>query len=133
MIGPILTALVTPLTNWFTTRQKLNAAKLETKLKIEANKQRLAMDTQTNNHSWEMANLTDKDKILRWGSFILFTAPFIVALFAPHHIELYFQHSLAPIPEWWKKTYMAMVGGIWGISSLKNIVPAIVDQVFKKK
>jgi hypothetical protein len=126
LLGTLFGPIIDFVGGWFTRSQELKAAQWKTKMAIEENKQRLASDKQTYNHEWEMANLQDKDKMLRWVSFILFTSPFLVAMFAPHHMEIYFTKSLAVIPEWWKKTYMAMTGGIWGLSSLKNIVPSLI-------
>jgi hypothetical protein len=132
VISSIFGPIIDFFSDWFSKRQELKAEKWRTKMEIEKNKQRLARDQQNYNHEWEMANLTDKDKILRWVSFILFTSPFLVAMFAPHHMEVYFTKSLSVIPEWWKKTYMAMMGGIWGLSSLKNVVPSLVGQFVNK-
>lgn len=107
-------------------------AKHAMKLAEMQNKARLLADQETNNHAWEMANLTDKDKWLRRLSFGMFAAPFVVAMFAPSHVEVYFHTAINSVPVWWQKTFMSITGGIWGLSSLKNIVPGIVD-VFKKQ
>jgi hypothetical protein len=52
----------------------------EMKKAEKQNKARLLLDTNSNNHEWEMANLTDKDKWLRRISFGLW--------FGPHSIRL---------------------------------------------
>jgi hypothetical protein len=132
-IMAFLSAIGEPLATWMSNRQKLNAEKFLTKMEIEKNKQRLAADKASYNHDWEMANLADKDKALRWISFILFSLPFVIAMFAPEHVKNYFDTSLNAIPVWWEKTYMGMMAGIWGISSLKNALPAIVDGLPKPK
>jgi hypothetical protein len=113
----------------FNQKQK---AKQDLELAELNNKQRLLLDTQSNNHAWEMANLTDKDKWLRRVSFAMFASPFIIAIFAPEHIQYYFEHAIAMVPEWWQKTFMSITGGVWGLSSLKNILPGVVD-MFKKE
>ena len=132
-IGSIISSLIDWVGGWFKNKQELAKEKWKTKIEIEKNKQRLAIDSQSNNHEWEMANLTDKDKMLRWVSFILFSAPFIIALVAPEHVAIYFEKSIKTIPIWWQKTYMAMMGGIWGISSLKNSVPTLVNGMRKSR
>lgn len=93
------------------------------------NRARMLEDTQSNNHEWEMANLTDKDKWMRRISFGMFTWPFIWIYFDPAGAQAYFQILDTFLPEWYKQTYMAMTGGIWGISALKNAVPSLVSGV----
>jgi hypothetical protein len=46
----------------------------EMKKAEKQNKARLLLDTNSNNHEWEMANLTDKDKWLRRISFGIFSS-----------------------------------------------------------
>jgi hypothetical protein len=129
----LITTIIGLVTKTFGNWQSLKTERFNTKMEIEKNKQRLAQDKQTYNHDWEMASLADKDKSLRWVSFVLFSAPFIVAMFAPHHVKDYFDQSLNAIPVWWEKTYMGMMAGIWGIASLKNAIPAIVEGLPKPK
>jgi hypothetical protein len=59
----------------------------------------------------------------------MFTAPFVVAIFSPEQVQQYFDHAIKSVPEWWQKSYIAITGGIWGISSLKNVVPAVIAGV----
>ena len=35
------------------------------------------------------------------------------------------------MPEWWLELFGAMVGGVWGVSALKNTMPASVNGVVK--
>lgn len=117
---PILNGAV----NYFQSGQEIKKAEIE-------NKARLMRDTETNNHEWEMASLADKDRWLRRISFSMFSAPFIWALFDPTGVEVYFTIALSSVPEWWLELYGAMVGGVWGISALKNSMPALVGGVVK--
>lgn len=133
MIVTLLKDVFGIFSGWLSNRQKLAFEKQKTKIVIEQNKQRLAKDRQQYNHEWEMANLADKDRLLRWTSFIMFSAPFVVAIFAPDHIQVYFQHSLKDIPSFWKDTFIAINGGIWGLSSLKNVVPGVIGAFRKGK
>ena len=103
----------------------------EIKKAEKENRARLLRDTQSNNHDWEMASLADKDRWLRRISFSMFSAPFIWALFDPVGVETYFTIALSSVPEWWLELYGAMVGGVWGISALKNTMPALVGGVAK--
>jgi len=103
--------------------------KREIKRAETRNRARLMEDKQSNNHEWEMANLADKDKWMRRISFIMFTWPFIWIYFDPDGARTYFQILDEFLPVWYKQTYMAMTGGIWGISALKNSIPSIVSGV----
>lgn len=112
-------------------RKKLKSAKLDMQLASMQNKARLLADHQSHNNSWEMAQLEDKDKWLRRFSFLAFSAPFIVAIFAPEQVALYFNEAISSVPMWWQKTYMAITGAIWGLSSLKNTVPGLLEGLLK--
>jgi hypothetical protein len=105
------------------------AGKRELKKAEVENRARLLRDKASNNHEWEMANLQDKDKILRWISFCMFTWPFIWIYFDPAASAQYFEILDETMPAWYKQTYMGMTGGIWGLSSLKNVVPSLVNGV----
>lgn len=118
-------------TSWNEGRVKLKEADLNIKLAEKQNKARLLQSTQDNNHEWEMANLTDKDKWLRRISFGMFSAPFVWALFDPEGVRRYFEEALAVMPEWYIQLYAGMVGGVWGFAALKNSVPSIVGGIKK--
>jgi hypothetical protein len=78
-----------------------------------------------------MANLTDKDKWLRRISFGIFVFPLVWAAFDPVAVQAYFQVALTVMPEWYVQIVLSMVGGIWGISVLKNSVPALIGGITK--
>lgn len=118
-------------TSWNDGRVKLKEKKLDIENAVMENKARLLRDTGSNNHEWEMANLTDKDKWLRRISFSMFSAPFIWALFDPGRVSEYFDVALASMPEWYIQLYAAMVGGVWGFAALKNSLPAVVGGIKK--
>lgn len=120
ILGALFGPLVNGLSSWFQGQQQLQAAKLQTALAVEQNKARLAIDTLKCNTSWEMAELAQVDKWMRRISFLMFTAPFVVALFSPTGVKNYFEVAIQAIPHWYCVTYMAITGAIWGISSLKN-------------
>lgn len=131
-IGAIFSTVTNLIGGWFKNKQEIQKANAEMKLAELKNKARLLIDKETNNHAWEMANLVDKDKWLRRISFGIFAAPFFVAIFAPEHVAIYFKDAIGVVPEWWQKTFVAIIGGIWGLSSLKNILPGIIS-AFKNK
>ncbi len=87
---------------------------------IAINKVKLALDENTNNAAWEMAQIEGKDKFLRRVSFFMLSAPFMVAIVAPQAVQDYFTVALAAMPEWYQYTYMSIVGAVWGISEFKK-------------
>ena len=126
---PIISGLIGLGSDHLEGQRKLKQAETD-------NKARLLGDEQSNNHDWEMANLQDKDKWMRRISFAMFTWPFIWIYFDPVGAQEYFILLDNHLPEWYKQTYMAITGGIWGISALKNAIPGVVSGVmtaFRKK
>ena len=124
LLSGVLGPVVTGVKDYVLSKQELKKAEVE-------NKARLLRDKHSNNHEWEMANLRDKDKWLRRISFAVFTAPLIWAAFDPIAVQAYFDVALKAMPEWYVQIVLSMVGGIWGISVLKNSVPALVGGVVK--
>jgi len=124
LIGTLLGPVIGGVKDYVMSEQEIKKAEKE-------NRARLLRDEQSNNHDWEMANLTDKDRWLRRISFGMFSAPFFWALVDPVGVEQYFNVALSAMPEWYIQMYGAMVGGVWGISALKNTAPALVAGVVK--
>ena len=124
LIAGLAKPLIGGVVDYVSTGQEIRKAEKE-------NKARLMRDKASNNHEWEMASLADKDRWLRRISFAMFSAPFIWALFDPVGVETYFTIALSSVPEWWLELYAAMIGGVWGISALKNSMPALVGGVVK--
>lgn len=135
MFVKFLKSLISPVTNTITTfnnnRTALKKADLDIKLAEKENRARLLRDENNNNHDWEMANLTDKDKWLRRMSFTMFALPFVWAFFDPSGVKEYFDVALHAMPAWYIKMFGGIVGGIWGISALKNSVPALIGGIKK--
>lgn len=128
-----LSWLVSPLVDgfksWNDGRVKLKKANLDIQLAEKENKARLLRSREDNNHEWEMANLTDKDKVLRRVSFAIFSAPFLWAMYDPVAVREYFDVALASMPEWYIQIYLSIVGGVWGFAALKNSLPGIVGGI----
>jgi hypothetical protein len=131
-LAQIINIIISFLSNWLQGRQQLSQAKQQTLLSVEQNKARLALDTEQANSSWEMAELSDADKWIRRTSFIMFSAPFVIAIFSPISIQHYFQVALASMPEWYTRTYMSITGAVWGVSQLKNTLPHVINSLKKR-
>lgn len=126
MFGELIGGITNLVVGWVNNKQEMQREKQKTELEVEKNKQRLAADQAEYNAEWEMAALQDKDKALRRLSFAMFSAPLVIAIFSPHHVQEYFSISLNSVPEWWVKSFVAINGAIWGITSLKNAVPQMI-------
>ncbi len=118
--------------DWLDGRRKIQQAKQEREKAAIENQARLLADKESNNAAWEMAVLRDSDAWLKRISFAIFSFPIIYAAIDPTAVALYFQTALAALPDWYVKTYMGIIGGIWGIASLKDTIPAMINQIRKK-
>lgn len=125
MILELGRTLLGGIIEYFKGRQEIKKAYVE-------NKARLLRDETSNNHEWEMANLVDKDKWLRRISFALFSFPVVLAYYDPPRVAEYFNIALHAMPEWYIKAYLIMVGGIWGVSELKRLLPSMVGEIRKR-
>ncbi len=124
MYIPLLSELVGVGRDWLKGKQAIKQAEQE-------NTARLLADKESNNSAWEMANLQDKDKFLRWFSFVMFSSPFWIAIVSPEQVRDYFEVAINSVPVWWQQMFIAINGGVWGISSLKNVVPALIQGIKK--
>lgn len=97
------------------------ANKRAIKKAVADNKIRLAQSEQSHNSAWEMAQLENKDVLLRRVSFTLMSVPFVVAIFDPQSVQAYFTIALASVPDWYQWAYVSILGAIWGISAFKNM------------
>lgn len=132
MIGLIIGEVIGFVKLWWQGRQEIAKSKQEMKKAELENRARLLREEQSNNHEWEMAALTDKDKWIRRLSFIMFSAPFVVAIVSPEHVKIYFDTAISSIPNWFKDTWVAINGAIWGISALKNPISQMANAFSRK-
>lgn len=117
-----------PIVQWQKNRAAEKQAKHNRNMAVINNQARLASDTQSNNHEWEMASLQDKDNALRWCSFWLFALPIIITVIWPEHGNGIWS-NLALVPKWFVQTFVAMIGGIWGIVELKKAAPQFLAAI----
>jgi hypothetical protein len=128
MIKELFSFITKPLTQWLKNRGEIAKAKHKRNLAVINNQARLASDEQSFNHEWEMASLQDKDKALRYISFLLFSLPIIITVLLPEYGKTIFA-NLENVPDWWVKTFIAINGGIWGIVELKNAAPQLINAI----
>jgi hypothetical protein len=116
---------------WMSNRAEKAKAKHKLELNVLENKARLALAENEANAEWEMAQLQDKDKVLRWFSYTMFTAPIVITVVNPEWGRRIFE-NLDYAPSWVVEVWIAMNGAVWGLSSLKNVVPQVVGSIRKK-
>ena len=119
-----------PITQWLKNKGEVKAAKHVRELSIIKNQSRLANDTASYNHEWEMASLGNQDKALRWCSFWIFALPILITVVHPEAGKEIFT-NLDFVPNWFKTVFISMIGGIWGIVELKTAIPQI-KSAFKR-
>ena len=126
-IGSLIGSVVNLGSTWLTGRNERQKSKIEMDKAEAENIARLLRDKESNNSAWEIATLRDKDKLLRRTSFVMFAAPLVLAMFDPNAVKEYFNTAIHAMPDWWIQSFMGITGSIWGLSSLKNIVPSLLD------
>ncbi|MBG9993334.1 hypothetical protein [Pseudoalteromonas sp. NZS37] len=127
-----LSLLFKPVDTWLKNRAAKASAEHNRDMAVINNQARLAQSEKDYNHNWEMASLQDKDKGLRFFSYCMFTAPILITVVSPEHGAQIFK-NLEGVPPWLVQTWIAINGGVWGIASLKNIVPQFIGQFRRVK
>lgn len=127
-----LGGIFAPITTAIDYYGQIKLAEKNRDLAVINNQARLAQSTTDNNHDWEMQSIRDKDKTLRFFSYSMFTAPILITVVSPEQGAAIFQ-NLENVPQWLVQTWVAINGAVWGISSLKNVVPQFVGQLRRAK
>lgn len=131
----MIQALISPVAklagSWLKNRAAKSKAKADLELAVIQNKTRLALSENEANHEWEMSQLQDKDKWMRWFSYSMFTAPILVMVVAPDYGKRIFE-NLEYVPSWLIEIWIALNGAVWGLSSLKGVVPSVLGSVRKR-
>lgn len=115
---------------WLENRKEKQQAKHNRELAVINNQARLAQSEKDYNHAWELASLQDKDKLLRFISYFMFTSPILITVFSPEHGAKIFS-NLESVPPWLVQSWVAINGAVWGIASLKNVIPEFASN-FKR-
>jgi hypothetical protein len=127
-----LGGIFAPITTAIDYYGQIKLAEKNRDLAVINNQARLAQSTTDNNHDWEMQSIRDKDKTLRFFSYSMFTAPILITVVSPEQGAAIFQ-NLENVPQWLVQTWVAINGAVWGIASLKNVVPQFVGQFRQAK
>lgn len=119
MIGLIVEGIRTVF-GWAKEKSKAKHEKEMAQLELE---KRLLLSQNEANSKWEMAQLNDKDKILRWAAFILFASPLLAALVSPewgHKVQEAW-HMLQP---WQSNVLSGMCLAVFGMRKIPDLLGA---------
>lgn len=108
-------------------KEKRNAAKDLKLAEVEAKKKIMLSDTQANT-AWELAQLSDKDKYLRWAAFLLFSSPLIACLISPEW-GVRVKEAWGQLPEWQANVLSGMCLAVFGLKKIPHLVGATVRAV----
>jgi len=112
---PIIGDLIGLAGDWLKGKREIKAAIIKRQAELIRSKTE-------NDAAWELAQINAKDRWLRRGCFLLFALPFAWAAFDPAGVHEYFTVALGAIPRWYQVAFLSMVGGIWGVATLKGIL-----------
>jgi len=124
MISLILDGVKT-VVGWFTEKAKAKHEREMASIELE---KRLLLSKQEANSKWEIAQLNDKDKILRWAAFVLFASPLLAALINPawgHKVQSAW-HMLKP---WQANVLSGMCLAVFGMRKVPEVLGMTVGAI----
>ena len=117
MIGALIGGIISEFVgDWKQSRQ----TKREIKQATSEFRQNQARSDQSHKQAWELRVLEGADIWPRRIILAIFTWPLIWAYFDPAAVQVYFNETLAVLPDWYQKAYMGMLAVVWGLSELRN-------------
>lgn len=124
MISMILDGVKT-LVGWFKESAK---AKHEKNMAVIDLEKRLLLSKQEANSQWELHQLKDKDKLIRFLAFMLFASPLIANLISPEWGTWVQRgwHSLTPLQA---EMLRGICGAVFGYKPVANMVGAITGSI----
>ena len=103
-------------------------AKHERNMAQIQNETRLLLQKETNNAKWAMAQLNDKDKIIRMAAFILFSSSFWSHLISPEFGALV-QGAWQSMPHWQANVLSGMSLSVFGLKKIPQLLGATVGAI----
>jgi hypothetical protein len=126
MIGLIVDSVKTVF-GWLTEKSKAKHERTMAQLELE---KRLLLETTKANSDWEIAQLNDKDKILRWASFLLFASPLLASFINPSWGERV-QHAWHMLPDWQSNVLSGICLAVFGMRKVPQILGATINAIVK--
>lgn len=113
---------------WLDSHRKIQQAKQEQNHATVEASTRLISDQELNNQAWQIQALKGADKFLERISFVILFWPFVLCPFNPGIVKAYFD-ALAQMPSWYIQMCAGVLATIWGLLSLKDVVPYMVHSI----
>ncbi len=109
MLGIIFTGIVDMVKGWLAVRAAQQATQLQLHKQIQTqDNQQLALQS-LQLLSFKTANF------LRITDFFILLTPYIVCIFAPDSVKIYFAHVANSIPAWFQYITVGAFYAIWGL------------------
>lgn len=124
MIGLILEAGKT----FFKWMKEKSVAKHERNMAALELEKRLLLSKQEANSQWEIAQLKDKSKFLRWAAFLLFASPLLISFISPSYGReiQQFWHTM---PAWQADGLKGFCLAVFGMRQVPMALQGIVGAV----
>jgi len=110
---------------WLGEKSKAKHERSMAALELE---KRLLLSQQESNSKWEIAQLNDKDKLLRWAAFILFASPLLASLISPewgHKV----QEAWHMLKDWQSNVLSGMCLAVFGMRSIPNVIGSAIGSI----
>lgn len=124
IVGLIFEAIKTGF-GWFKEKKKAKHAREMAQIENET---RLLLSTNEANSKWDMAQLNDKDKIIRIAAFALFSSSFWSHLISPEFGQLV-QGAWSSMPHWQANVLSGMSLSVFGLKKIPQLVGTTVGAI----
>lgn len=124
MISLILDGIKT-IFGWVKEKSK---AKHERNMAQIQNEARLLSERESNNSKWAMAQLNDKDKLIRISAFILFSSSFWSHLISPEFGKVVHQ-AWASMPHWQANVLSGMSLSVFGLKKIPQLIGSTIGAI----
>lgn len=124
MIGLVLEGVKTVF-GWMKEKSKAKHEKNMAVLELE---KRLLLSRQQANSQWELAQLKNKDKIMRWCAFLLFASPLIAYWISPSFGKEV-QAGWSFIEPWQAEVLKSMCLAVFGYRACGKLVGSITGNI----
>lgn len=125
MFPTLILDAVKTIFGWIGEKSK---AKHEREMAQIENQTKLLLSEQQANTNWEMAQLNDKDKLLRWAAFILFASPLLAAIINPEW-GARVQSAWHLLKDWQSNVLSGMCMAVFGMRTVPQVLGATIGAI----
>ena len=112
---PLLSSLPGLLGKYFTEKNNLEQARIETQRQIEVAKQNMAAEIAKGQMELNQTIVQATGSWFKYFTFIMWFGPFVIGVIAPAYSKEIF-NNLNTMPEWYVQSCMLIMFTVWGIS-----------------